>query len=266
MDNPFRPKNQAVPQAVVQAEIPDDTRIIETFRVDADGFFPRRAWHFARMTRSAQALDFLFDPARAAGLVDALISNVIAGQATGDAAENVTGRGGNSVVTSAPIPLVSPLSPSRGFPLRARLTVGKTGDINLETAPLAADSGPWRLSIAAQRLRSDDPWLRHKTTQRRIYDIARANLPLDVNELLFLNEKDELCEGTITNVFVTLADGRRVTPPLSSGCLPGILRQQLLATGAVSERVITVSDLEEMRSISVGNSLRGEISATLSNM
>lgn len=43
------------------------------------------------------------------------------------------------------------------------------------------------------------------------------------DETLFANTRDELCEGTWSNVFVRI-DGCWITPPLSSGCLPGITR------------------------------------------
>lgn len=106
-------------------------------------------------------------------------------------------------------------------------------------------------------------WLQHKTTQRQVYDLARASLPEGVDEVLFLNERNELCEGTITNLFVTLADGRQITPPLSSGVLPGILRQSLLEGGQVEEEIVTVDMLQEAQAIHMGNSLRGLIKAEL---
>ena len=88
-------------------------------------------------------------------------------------------------------------------------------------------------------------------------------MPEGVDELLFLNERDEVCEGTITNVFVHGADGAHVTPPLSCGLLPGVLRQSELGRGHVTEAVVTVGDLRRARGISVGNSLRGMIVADL---
>jgi branched-chain amino acid aminotransferase len=42
-------------------------------------------------------------------------------------------------------------------------------------------------------------------------------------EALFANTRDELCEGTGTNIFI-VANGRVQTPPLSSGCLAGVTR------------------------------------------
>lgn len=46
-------------------------------------------------------------------------------------------------------------------------------------------------------------------------------------EALLANDRDELCEGTGSNVFV-VKDGRLLTPALSSGCLAGITRMLVL--------------------------------------
>lgn len=43
------------------------------------------------------------------------------------------------------------------------------------------------------------------------------------HEALLANTRDELCEGTGSNVFVVVS-GRLMTPPLSSGCLAGVTR------------------------------------------
>jgi 4-amino-4-deoxychorismate lyase len=83
-----------------------------------------------------------------------------------------------------------------------------------------------------------------------------------VDEWLFLNDRGELCEGTITNLFVTLADGRCLTPPLEAGLLPGILREELLTRGAVREGRLS-PDMLTGATLTLGNSLRGEIAAQL---
>lgn len=147
-------------------------------------------------------------------------------------------------------------------PLRCRLTLGGDG-FQFSSAPLLAAHKPWRITIASPRLSSGDPWLAHKTTQRATYDVARAHLARNVDEVLFLNERAEVCEGTITSVFVTLEDGRMVTPPLTSGLLPGILRETLIATGVAHEAVIGLGLLRAAKAIHVGNSLRGLIPARL---
>ncbi|MGH1357063.1 MAG: aminotransferase class IV, partial [Thalassovita sp.] len=94
-------------------------------------------------------------------------------------------------------------------------------------------------------------------TQRAIYDQARAALPEGVDEAVLLNERDEVCEGTITNICITTPDGERLTPPLSSGCLAGVYRQSLLNAGQISEAVLSLNDLRAARSINLINSLRG---------
>lgn len=46
-------------------------------------------------------------------------------------------------------------------------------------------------------------------------------------EAIFANTRDEICEGTGSNVFFEY-DGTLVTPPLDSGCLAGISRELLI--------------------------------------
>src|SRR3546814_9833273 len=48
----------------------------------------------------------------------------------------------------------------------------------------------------------------------------------DADEVLLLNERGEVCEGTITNLFVEAETGQFLTPALSSGLLPGVLRAE----------------------------------------
>lgn len=70
------------------------------------------------------------------------------------------------------------------------------------------------------------------------------------SEAILANTRDELCEGTGSNVVVVLED-RMVTPPLDSGCLAGVTRALLLeATAAagleVTEAAVPMSRLGEV--------------------
>ena len=145
--------------------------------------------------------------------------------------------------------------------LRVRMTWGADG-FDLAATPKGGSPEVWIVAIHADRLSSDDAWLSVKTTQRKIYDSARASLPKGVHEWLFFNEKGHLCEGTITNVFVRLGDDL-VTPPLQDGVLPGVLRAELIEEGKVVEAVIDENALRAASEIYVGNSLRGLIPAKL---
>jgi branched-chain amino acid aminotransferase len=67
------------------------------------------------------------------------------------------------------------------------------------------------------------------------------------DEVVLLNERDQVSECTSANIFAV--DGNSVwTPPLSSGCLPGVTRELLLTEVriddiAVQERELTLQDL-----------------------
>jgi 4-amino-4-deoxychorismate lyase len=143
--------------------------------------------------------------------------------------------------------------------LRVRLLLEPAG-LSISHGALTPNPALWRLAYAADRLAAGDPWLQVKTTRRALYDRARAALPSGVDELVFLNTRGEICEGTITNIFVQ-AEGVLLTPPLASGLLPGCLRAELLETGAAREAVLRPDDLAGLP-LFVGNSLRGLIPAT----
>jgi branched-subunit amino acid aminotransferase/4-amino-4-deoxychorismate lyase len=81
------------------------------------------------------------------------------------------------------------------------------------------------------------------------------------DEALLLNERGEVSECTSANVF--LCEGNRIwTPPLDSGCLPGVTREILLHELAVpgvsiGERRLTVSDLEAADEVFITSTTRG---------
>ena len=147
----------------------------------------------------------------------------------------------------------------RGAAARLRLTLDFAGRVEVTTAALVPVTSIWSVGLAAVRLKSDDPWLTVKSSRRAVYDAARAGLSKGLDEVLFLNERAEVCDGTITSVFFDRGQGMR-TPPLSCGLLPGVLRAEMLAPGQVSEEVLLASDLPRVR-LWVGNSLRGLIPA-----
>ena len=148
--------------------------------------------------------------------------------------------------------------------LRCRLTLTIDGKFNLTTAVLQPNSKKWIIGLSNSVLSSADPWLLHKSSNRELYDAERAKLPDGLDELIYLNERKEVCEGTITNIFVKKGN-QWLTPPLTSGCLPGVLRRKKIEEGSCKVGIITFSDLKEAEKITVGNALRGEIDAVLSH-
>lgn len=197
----------------------DSLRLIETLLWDG-ARFPRLAGHLARLGASAARLAFACD----LGAVEAALMGAV-----------------------------------RAVPLRVRLTLAADGAVAVTVADLPPTHADWRIGLAEVRLRSDNPWLGVKTTRRAVYDAARAGLPAGLDEVIFQNERGEVCDGTITTVFFDRGAGLR-TPPLACGLLPGVLRAGLLDTGMCREEVLMVGDLPQVR-LWVGNALRGRMRA-----
>lgn len=176
---------------------------------------PRLAGHLARLSRGARALGWRCDA---------------------DAARTA---------------LTGPV----GQPARLRLTLDRDGRIAVTQAALPPSPPLWHLALAGARLDADDPWLRLKTTRRAQYDAARAALPPGIHEAIFLNQRGQVCDGSITTLFFDRGEGLR-TPPLAAGLLDGVLRAELLAQGACHEEALAARDLPQVR-LWVGNALRG---------
>lgn len=151
---------------------------------------------------------------------------------------------------NAPANLVLP-QPDQ--PSRLRLTANHSGACLWEVFPLPAAKTLWRAALAGPRYRSEDPWLLVKSTRRALQDQVRAQMPPALDELIFVNEKDQICEGTISNIFFDKGQGLR-TPPLSCGLLPGVLRASL----GCPEEVLSLSQVKNVR-LWAGNALRGLI-------
>jgi 4-amino-4-deoxychorismate lyase len=204
--------------------------LIETMRWEPGAGFVRLERHLARLYASASEFDFSYDAGR-----------------IGEALRNAVER--------------------PDIALRTRLLLSPNGDVSASTQPyepLPPDK-VWNLRIARVRLNSADPLIRHKTSRRNAFVGARSEFLVDqADEVILLNERGEVSEGTITNIFVETGDGTLVTPTLSSGLLPGVLRAELLDEGRASEAVLSPDDLRDGRPVFVGNSLRGLIAAKLS--
>ncbi|TGQ39561.1 MULTISPECIES: aminotransferase class IV family protein [unclassified Mesorhizobium] len=206
-----------------------DFELIETMRWEPGQGFLRLDRHLARLYGSAAELGFACDPQR-----------------VGEVLMNTVGR--------------------QQIALRMRLLLSRNGEMTASVQPyepLAADK-VWRLQLARTRLDSGDMLLRHKTSRRETYQRARAEyLASRADEVLLANERGEICEGTITNVFADFGDGVLATPRLDCGLLPGVLRGELLDEGRAREAIYTLDDLKSAKALFVGNSLRGLIPAKL---
>ncbi|NTV04946.1 MAG: aminodeoxychorismate synthase component I [Chlorobiaceae bacterium] len=144
------------------------------------------------------------------------------------------------------------------FKVRLTLTFQGVFSTSHELITVQRSDAPLRLCIAGHSTSSADQLLSHKTTARVLYDryftLARLK---GYDEVIFLNERGEVSEGAVSNIFVP--QGRQlITPPLQSGLLNGIFRSYMLSTRIfVSEKNITLCDLPPSGTIYIANSVRG---------
>jgi para-aminobenzoate synthetase/4-amino-4-deoxychorismate lyase len=145
------------------------------------------------------------------------------------------------------------------FPRRARrvrLLVDAARRVSVTDADLTPLPADYRVTLAPTPLPVEhDPFVRHKTTHRTVYEAARRSAT-GADDVLLWNSRGEITESTIANLVVEL-DGEWVTPPVSSGLLPGVYRRELLESGRIRERVLNRSDLARCTRLALVNSLRG---------
>lgn len=146
---------------------------------------------------------------------------------------------------------------------RLRLCLHANGEFSLTADPLAPTPQPVQLSLSRTAL-PNSSWLQHKSNHRPWYDAAQIWLSQHPAyfDVLFLNEHDQLCEGSRSNVYL-FVEGQWLTPLLGAGLLPGVMRAQLLEQGLVREAALTKQDLLNASAWRVSNALRGWLDATL---
>jgi para-aminobenzoate synthetase/4-amino-4-deoxychorismate lyase len=159
---------------------------------------------------------------------------------------------------------------------RVRLDLGRLGELSISSAIL--DDLPssvqvfWAHQILegvpySLKMQSTNPLLLHKNTQRKVYDLAwQKAVSLGGFDALFMNERGALTEGGRTSIFVRPPNSDEwLTPPLSAGVLPGVMRAAILRDPSLKAREanLTIEDVISANEIMLSNALRGMIKAHL---
>ena len=84
------------------------------------------------------------------------------------------------------------------------------------------------------------------------------------DEAILANTHGHLCEGTGSNIFIERG-GELLTPPLASGCLPGITRGLALEWGAQAGLPVRVSAPGELEMAVLDEVVRGEAFAAMTS-
>jgi para-aminobenzoate synthetase/4-amino-4-deoxychorismate lyase len=146
---------------------------------------------------------------------------------------------------------------------KVRVLLSRSGATALEAAPLGVGQLSEPVVCGALRLPIDSgDWrLRHKTSDRSFYDAARdAAVAAGAQEAILVRDDGMVTEASRSNIFLARGD-MLLTPPLSLGLLPGVLRRSLIEQGRAIEALVHLDDLAG--GFWLGNSVRGLMKAKL---
>ncbi|MCE0768470.1 aminodeoxychorismate synthase component I [Pseudonocardia kujensis] len=204
---------------------PEDFHLIETMRHEAGRLHSLDA-HLARVCDSAAYFGFRFDE-------DAVRRGLT---------ERLAGRAD----------------------ARVRLRCYRDGAVGVDVEDLPSPAaGPVRLVVDPEPIDATQCWPHHKTSRREPYSARLARHPA-ADDVLLLNGHGEVTESCTANLAVRL-DGVWWTPPLGSGCLPGVERGLLAAAGRLRERTLRPGDLLRAEDLALVSSLRGWRRAALTS-
>lgn len=150
---------------------------------------------------------------------------------------------------------------------RIRLLVSQNGNVVVEVHPL--DKQGWgkdviNVKISQSKTDSGNLFLYHKSTFRDFYNQQFKQAQAEgFDEVIFSNEKNEITEGAISNIFIRKGP-KWFTPPVKCGLLPGIWRVAKFADLHSEEKILNIEDLKKADEILIGNSVRGEVRGKLS--
>jgi para-aminobenzoate synthetase/4-amino-4-deoxychorismate lyase len=210
--------DEVLTKAAVLRARPRTFELMETMRNEPRRGLRNRDRHLQRLAESAEHLGFRFD--------------LLAAQ------EALTSRLGGCQAA------------------RVRIRLARTGALAVDVEQLPPLlSGPVLLAFDDEPVDPEDMWLYHKTNWREPYDRRRDRRP-DVDDVIMINGLGELTEVTRATLALK-RDGRWWTPPVESGCLPGVERGRLLDLGVLHERVLLRDDLDRAEGVAVVSSLRG---------
>jgi len=228
--------DECLAKSAILGSIQPAFAIFETLRIEPDGQIILLEEHLRRMRRSAERYDFPFPEKE----------------------------------------IRSDLALTKGASLRKRLTLHGDGTTMIVASPLNepmrelsdymgrySEGFPLiRVVINKEPITVNISVLENKTTRREHYTEGVAREP-DFDDVLFWNVRGELTETSIANLVLEI-DGEYFTPPVESGLLPGVMREDLLRRGILKERILTQEDIDRASDAFRINSVRGWQRITIS--
>ena len=147
------------------------------------------------------------------------------------------------------------------FAYRVRLLLYPQGKIQISCQILKENNqvSLSQITLAKERVNSQDIFLYHKTTKRKLYNQRHQQArEAGFFDIIFRNERGEITEGAISNIFIRHKK-MYYTPPVSCGLLNGVFRQYYIKKNShlVRERILRKEDLLRAEAIYLTNAVQG---------
>ncbi|MEE9430357.1 MAG: aminodeoxychorismate synthase component I [Melioribacteraceae bacterium] len=156
------------------------------------------------------------------------------------------------------------LKPSLEKSYKIKLLLDKWGSVELTSEEIKNKKyDNLKIKISDVKINSKNKFQYFKTTNRVLYD-EEFKLAIDegYDEVIFLNEKDEIAEGSISNIFIKNKT-KFITPKISSGILNGIYREHFILNNKnVFEKKLKLNDIVKADELYLVNSVRKKMRIT----
>ncbi|HLG32601.1 MAG TPA: aminodeoxychorismate synthase component I [Ignavibacteriaceae bacterium] len=142
---------------------------------------------------------------------------------------------------------------------KLRLTLNKWGKLSVSITEVKPIPDEIEVIVSEKRINSLNRFQHFKTTNRRLYDEEYSKYSSKgFFEVIYQNEKDEVTEGSRTNIFIRKGS-EWFTPSLTSGALPGIYRNHFLHKEKVKESILSLEDILSADEVWLTNSIIKEV-------
>ena len=140
---------------------------------------------------------------------------------------------------------------------KVRVLLNKSGEIQITYTKIKDIKLDYNITISDYRTDSNNIFLYHKTTNRELYTKEFTRVREDgYFDIIFLNEKDEVTEGSITNIYIK-KNKIIFTPPIECGLLNGTIRRNMIKKNNVQEKILTLEDIYSADIIYISNAIIG---------
>ncbi|MDB5200271.1 MAG: hypothetical protein JWO92_2234 [Chitinophagaceae bacterium] len=131
-------------------------------------------------------------------------------------------------------------------------SIGKTGELN---------SNGLVIDVYPDAKKSCDKFSNLKSNNYLPYIMAALYAKKNnVDDCILLNNNNRVCDTTIANIFI-IKDDIIYTPPLSEGCIAGVMRrfviEKIKSDFKIVEKPLSIEEVENADEVFVTNSIRG---------